>query len=342
MESKTLQAILDNARFLVLVALVAAWGWTVNSNVVGLYTHQIPVDVRVEVVETPERVAESMEGLIHEALQVHPLAEKADKVLCPKGDCKGDCGCSVCKGKCSKKIEAAADLDISIDGPQTASAGNLVRLKAVGDYAILRWRVVPASDNFEVVDGGKRAFFCSPVGGTYTFLLFGSDGKDAATAELVLTIEGGPSPPPGPGPGPTPKPVVSLKALATKWLASVNSPNKAAEAQALATAYEAIAAQVSAGALTKPDDIIAAIGAKTRETLGLLALPHWMPVLEPLRAELNEREKTGPLKYDEILRDLAAALREVKPPAVVPVAPQPAKAAPARTPNSRTQAQRAA
>jgi len=237
---------------------------------------------------------------------------------------------------------ATKALPLKIAGPETADAGTLVRLSVEGgEYPLLRWRCVPKSDNFEVVEAGKRAFFTSPAGGAFTFILTASDGKEMADAELVLTIAGpvppGPTPP---GPGPTPPPVTPLKTLAKGWLAKVNSPNKAAEAAALAMGYEAIAAQISAGALSKPDDVIAAIASKTRETLGLLALPYWLPLLEPVRTELNNRQKAGPIDYAAILRELSEALREVKPDAAP--APQPAAPVKAGTPTAKSQAQRRA
>lgn len=290
----------------------------------------------------------------------HLSRAPAAATVCPAGGCS-DCQCDG-ECKCSPKVKPEAKdgswsnksfaeireifaeankpkaSPLKIVGPETADAGRMVRLSVEGDYPMLRWRCVPPSEDFEIVEAGKRAMFCSPVAGTWTFVLSASDGKELSDTVHTLTVSG-PSPPgPGPGPGPKPpQPVTPLKTLAKGWIAKVDSKNKAAEAAALATAYEAIAAQISAGALSKPDDIIAAIATKTQATLGLFGLPAWMVVLEPLRAELNAREKAGPLDYAAILRELASALAEVKPAPVS--APQPAIQA---TPTAKSQAMRRA
>lgn len=282
--------------------------------------------------------------------QKPPSSAKA-ATLCPAGGCV-DCKCQDCKADCAKKIvptttfpeivalgkkmraEAEQDSEeqpLAIKAEPTIEAGNLLLLEATGNYSNLKWRCLPPTKNF--ASDGKKAYFCAPTAGTWHIVLSGWDGSDVGDAIHEVTVTGGPAPPPGP----QPKPVPSLKPLAAKWIATVQSPNKYAEAQGLAAAYEGIAAAVSAGTLKGNDAIVAELASKTRETLGLLAIPHWLPVLSPLRDELNARQAAGTLDPAQCIRELAEALKEVKP-AVAP-APQPAKAS---TPTSRTQAQRAA
>jgi hypothetical protein len=103
---------------------------------------------------------------------------------------------------------------ISVDGKNTASAGELVRLDAVADPSVaVLWHLVGGSaDHWDTSNDGRTVFFASPQPGRYVFILAASASlapgvaPDLQLVEHVLTISGpAPGPvPPGPAPGPTP------------------------------------------------------------------------------------------------------------------------------------------
>lgn len=98
---------------------------------------------------------------------------------------------------------------ITIDGPETAVVGELVRLKVVGEFTSVVWAADPPTLDFEGVEGGGRAFFSGRQPGLTKFWLAAVD----ATGQVHLTHlelqvgEIGPEPEPDPpDPDPPPEP----------------------------------------------------------------------------------------------------------------------------------------
>jgi hypothetical protein len=100
---------------------------------------------------------------------------------------------------------------ISVDGPNSAPAGELVRLDAVADPSVgVLWHLVGGADlKWDTSNDGRTVFFASPVPGRYVFTLSAATcPAPGVTPQLqilehVVTLSGVP---PGPGPGPTPGP----------------------------------------------------------------------------------------------------------------------------------------
>lgn len=153
---------------------------------------------------------------------------------------------------------------LSIDGPKTATAGQLVRLDAVVEpgTAVL-WHLVGGGPNlWDTANNGSTVFFASPSAGTFTFVAAASCSGSGQTPELrlvehVVTVTG-PSPgpvPPGPNPPPAPKPVLPAGKFGVAQsvfdgVSTLPAGEKTGIA-AIANNYSAVAAQCAAG--TIPD-----------------------------------------------------------------------------------------
>lgn len=183
----------------------------------------------------------------------------------------------------------------AIQGPATAAVGELVVLTAEGPADERRW-LSPAPHL--VIEDGRRLAFAAREPGSYRFVLAAARAStaDLALLEHVVRVE---------GVAPRPKPD-SFAVRVRAWYAAVASPAKAAEALRLAQAFEAIAAQIAAGTLREPAQILAATAESNRLALGP-AKAAWTGFFESLRQELNQR--TGALDYAGLWREIAAELR---------------------------------
>ena len=170
--------------------------------------------------------------------------------------------------------------------PDKARVGQLVILDASESYVdSFTWAVTPKTDNFIVIEDGKRAFFSGEKPGTYTFWVAGALNKTVDLKSFSVTIEGVVPPEPGP---------TGLEAKLRDWMKLVKSDTWVSEATAVASSFHSISQQISANLLKNPDDVIKATAISNRAALGG-AGPAWQGFGEELRKYLNEESKAGRL-----------------------------------------------
>lgn len=208
-----------------------------------------------------------------------------------------------------------AKAEIIIEGPAEIKVGQLARLTVEkSNGKTFKWKVLPATDNFQVYDDGRRAVFSSPIIGEFVFIVASAnDGDvDVKTLTIKVTNEGGPI-----GPSPTPTPVNPATGLAGKvyeWSKSVTSANKKAEAGKLAESFSNIAKQIQDEQLTTADQIIAATKTGNQAALGNV-LQSWVPFLEQLQKEMKTQAEAGllvtPEQHAIMWRQIAEGLTNV-------------------------------
>jgi hypothetical protein len=182
---------------------------------------------------------------------------------------------------------AKADKDalVVLECPDKVKSGQLVILDASKSEAVsFDWIVEPATPNFLVIDGGKRAVFSAP-GGTFRFYVAGAKG-DGIDAEFRTVTVGDVAPPVDP--------VVIPESQVAKWVKLVAGDTKA-EVKGLAKSFRSVQAQIAAGVLRDADSIIQATAISNRGTLGDRAAA-WKPFFVELEKELNSKRDAGKLK----------------------------------------------
>lgn len=221
--------------------------------------------------------------------------------------------------------DVAPTCTLSVDGPQTAAAGKLVRLDALvdGNSAVLWHAVGVPADSWDVANNGATLFFSTAAPGRYVFLaVCACQGTgpvpEIRSIEHVVTISGpvpGPQPgptPPVPGPAPAPD-VPSLPAgrfgLAqlvydgVKTLPAAEKPKVAAVSQN----YLVVSSQIAAGVLK---DFASALNEVRRRNEGKLdpnRAAHVQAWGNPLAQKLADLSKAGKLAGPD---DWRAALEE--------------------------------
>ena len=128
----------------------------------------------------------------------------------------------------------------------------------------------------------------------------------------------GPTPPqPNPGPAPLPDGQFGVAKLVYEEASKVPSPNRAAEASALADQFEAVAAQIAAGTLRNALSISSAIkaaGAKALTTPEANAA--WGPAADKFGQVIYGFYKAGkfrePSDWATCLREISSGLRAVR------------------------------
>lgn len=211
-------------------------------------------------------------------------------------------------------------VDVKIDGPATAAPGDLVILSAVSEGAKhYAWTLANSDKTFLPTDGGTKAVFASGKSGRYIFVLSASDAVGLAQTKHVLTI-GEPEPeplPPGPTPPPTPLPdgKFKLAAFAFNEAGKVTSSNRPAAAKNLANSFRGIASAIAAGALNKPEEILAKTLTGNQTALGGDRAA-WSAFGVSLSAELEKLHTSGTLRlpadYQTAWDEVATGLEAVK------------------------------
>lgn len=123
----------------------------------------------------------------------------------------------------------------------------------------------------------------------------------------------GPQPPPEPKP-PEPKPLPAgdfdhLPTRVRDLVNAVNSPNRKAEAGRLADAIEAIAAQISAGTLTGPQNIVNALGAALNANTTAAWDDSRAKMVDALKALYLAGKLKTPAAWASLLREVVLGIR---------------------------------
>lgn len=189
-------------------------------------------------------------------------------------------------------IQEPVGPDLVLVAPETCEVGELVRLDLSQSKAIgLIWQVIPASTDFEVIDGGKRAVFSSRVGGVYRFIIAGARGDVASLIHHEIIVAGG-APDTGPGPA------VSIDQRIVSWSKKVAEyPGKKTHAAGMAGVFRKMAETKD----IKTDQILEATALANSAVLSA-DLEKWVPFLDLLGVELDAMVTASTLTTPEQYR----------------------------------------
>ncbi len=169
--------------------------------------------------------------------------------------------------------------------PDTCDIGQLVRLDARESRVdTITWAIIPETDDFEVVDGGRRAFFSSRVGGEFLIILAGANGGVPFLMYQKLTVTG------------SDRKAVNNPALTkmvSKWVDMIPE-YKGREAHVAAIA--AVFRQPTEGV-----DIDSILDATARAATAIVGKDKskWIPFMERLGNELDRMSDAGELNTRE-------------------------------------------
>lgn len=88
------------------------------------------------------------------------------------------------------QMQVTAKIDLA--APAEAQIGELVTLDASNSEAVsFVWKVIPKTQDFKIIDDGKRAFFTSRKAGVYLFVVAAAkdDTVDCVIHEIRVTVE---------------------------------------------------------------------------------------------------------------------------------------------------------
>jgi len=217
-------------------------------------------------------------------------------------------------------IQAGGEAVVVVSAPKEVKLGKLVVLDVSESTAVtFKWLVVPETEDFLVIDDGRRAVFSSGVPGEFMFIIAGAAADTVDVKRHVVRVLGiappGPVEPPDPITPPLPGPSVLTSELAKQvngWCGQIQSPTRSAEARQLANGFESVASQIDAGVLTTAYDIIQSTTDANKGALGD-RLQVWIPFLRGLQAELEARADDGKLvspdQHSEAWKEIAKGLR---------------------------------
>ncbi len=210
--------------------------------------------------------------------------------------------------KCQEPVEVAK---IMLKAPEEAEVGELVRFDLTGSVAqSFKWRMVPATVDFEIFCDGERTVFSARKPGTYMFIIACAYNGTVDIVTHTVTIVG--IVPPDDVSPDVAKP--DANADLDKWVVYWCSKGAQSqlEADKLAGSFDSVAAQIAAMVLRTPAEIIQATATANRTALGD-SLPAWEPVLQSIRGELRNQADKGllntPAQHQKLWKTIAKGLR---------------------------------
>lgn len=214
-------------------------------------------------------------------------------------------------------LDIVGEAVVVITAPKEVKLGKLVVLdvsESTGNK--FKWMVVPETEDFLVIDDGRRAVFSSGVPGEYMFIVACAAGDSVDVKKHIVRILGiSPPPPIDPIDPIKPNPIHITSELGKKvisWCEKVQSPTRSAEARQLASGFESVASQIDAGILTSAYEIIQSTTDANKGALGD-RLQVWIPFLRGLQAELEQRADNGtlvsPAQHSVAWKEIAKGLQ---------------------------------
>lgn len=190
------------------------------------------------------------------------------------------------------------EVGIVIDAPEFCDVGELVRLDATESQVDgLTWQVLPYTEDFEVIEDGRRAFFSARPGGApaYLFIVAGAKDGKPYLQHFTITVKG--QLPPGP---------LTLSQQVASWVSKVQDyEEKDAHCLALANVFRELAVKEDVSV----DQILEATALANTAVLGE-DLDKWVPFLESLGKELDAILEAGALKTREDYKDTWVAIAD--------------------------------
>lgn len=195
---------------------------------------------------------------------------------------------------------------IILKAPDICEIGELVRFDARDSTVNLTWQILPATNDFEVVDQGKRAFFTSRIPGSYLVIIAGAKEDVPYLVHHTIVVEGDFEPGP-----------VTLAQKVSGWVAQVEDyEGKDIKAAALADVFRSLATKEEVSV----DDMLEATAVANSAVLGD-DLEKWVPFLEALGNELDAYVEEGELDtradYREIWLLIAKGIERSVPKAAI-------------------------
>lgn len=186
------------------------------------------------------------------------------------------------------------DARIVLTAPNECEIGQLVELSAAESTAAsFTWRVIPETPNFRVIEGGKRALFCSGTPGKYQFVVAVAkrDTVDCIVHEVMVLK-----------PSLPPTPIDTFTITIQSWLPENPDPNIV---EKLAKSFE----RVAAAGHTDVSVLIKTTALSNRGILGV-DLEKYKTFLIAFSNYLKENYVDEPIeKHVELWFKVAAALR---------------------------------
>lgn len=195
---------------------------------------------------------------------------------------------------------------VEILAPDKIKPGELVILSVDGEATSFSWQVIPETDNFLAIDGGRRAVFCNGVPGEFIFVLAFARGGVVEVKMHTITVVGS-------APSPKPLPIDAFQTKVASWCEGVESPTKRDDAMKLSQSFISVSATISSGVVKEPKDILEITRTSNQSALGEDGIKRWEPFLEALRSELNAMSSGGKLgdanAHAQMWRAIGEALR---------------------------------
>ncbi len=191
-----------------------------------------------------------------------------------------------------------AKADIVIEGPTEIKIGQLARIDVTKSSGkTFKWKILPASTDFEVYDDGRKLIFSSGTSGEYIFIVACANDNDVDVKTYVIKVGEGATPTPTPTPSPV-NPATGFAGKVVELTKLVTSSNKKSEAGKLSAGFSGVMSQVQSGQLTTAEQIIEAQKIANRTALGN-NLQDWVPFLEALQKEMKAQAESGLLVTPE-------------------------------------------
>jgi len=158
----------------------------------------------------------------------------------------------------------------SVEVQRECEIGELVRMKVKGDVDGITWKIEPMTDDFEIIDDGRRAFFSARTGGDFVIIVAAAKGGKPFLFYDSLTVKG------------EPKIVTGLRGRVGRWLVPVQTPKKAGTLKAMAGVFRKLAGQP-----TTVDKMLEATALANSAVIGD-EITAWVPFLDKLGNELDD------------------------------------------------------
>ena len=196
------------------------------------------------------------------------------------------------------------EASVTVEGPTEASPGSLVVLSVEKSNAkSYKWIVKPSTDNYLVIEDGKKLVFSSGVTGSYTFIVAGALGDSVDIAMHTVTIRES-------------QPTVNnpFKSKVAAWCGPIESKDKKTDCLVLSHSFSNVAKSIEEGKLDTAEEIVRATYESNKDALGEDGLDAWVPFRDGLSKELTKMAKADQLSDAEAHRKvwtlISQALRE--------------------------------
>lgn len=174
------------------------------------------------------------------------------------------------------------EIQLVLRAQKTCEVGELVRFDASESTVEgLTWQILPKTNDFEVIESGKRAFFASRTPGEYLIIIAGAKDDVPYLKHWTIRVRGEITPP-----GPK-----TIDTKISDWLTLVpESETKVANAKAMALVFRQTAAKEDV-------DVENLLEATAIANVGILGddLEVWKPFLVALGEELDTYIESGQL-----------------------------------------------